>query len=648
MKKTTYFLGTLMLACSLTQAQDRKTEKAQKDFENYAYADAIESYGNLVADGQTDEQIFKNLGNAHYLNADYVKASDWYGKLFDMENTDIEADYMYRYAQTLKSLEDYEASQDWMQKFEAATKNDVRARKFADNPDYLEDIERHSGRYTLRNLPINSTGSDFAPSLNGEQLVFATARDTGTASRKLHGWNDQPFLNLYRAKHIGDGNFESPVKLSKSLNKKTHESSAAFTKDGTTLYFTRNNSENGRFVRDGKDISRLKIYRATLRGREWTDITVLPFNDDAHSAAHPTLSPDEKQLYFASDMEGSLGQSDIFVVDILEDGSFGKPRNLGNKINTEARETFPYVTDSNLLYFASDGHPGLGGLDVFATDLKNMENSSIVNLGKPVNGTQDDFSYIIDEKTKKGFFASNREGGQGSDDIYGFTENKAIDFSCSLPIAGTVMDEETGATLAGAKVVIFDERNNRVSDGISGNDGSFAFDGDCQAKNYRLEVSIKNYEEGKYTFTIANDEDVSDVQMRLGKKMKVAPVAVGTDLIKFLDLEPVYFDLDKSDIRPNSAATILKVIAYLNEYQNIKIQVRSHTDAKADAGYNERLSKRRAESTVDFLIEKGISADRVSGKGLGESQLLNECDTQTLCSDKRHEENRRSEFVVVE
>ena len=647
MKKTTCVLGALLLCCAIAHAQDRKTDKAQQKFEDFAYADAIESYESLVENGQSDEQIYRNLGNAYYLNADYTEASQWYAKLFEIEDAEIEPEYMYRYAQSLKSLEDYGGSEQWMQKFNAVTETDSRAQKFADNPDYMETIKGNSGRYTLRNLPVNSTGSDFAPSMNGKHLVFATARDTGTASRKLHGWNNAPFLNLYSAKSNGDGVFGNPVKLSKSLNKKTHESSAAFTKDGLTLYFTRNNSENGRFARDSSDVSRLKIYRAKLKDSVWTDITELPFNGDAHSTAHPTLSADEKQLYFASDREGTLGQSDIFVVDILKDGGFGTPKNLGSKVNTEARETFPYVTASNILYFASDGHPGLGGLDVFATDLKNTADPSVVNLGKPLNGAQDDFSYIIDETTKRGFFASNREGGQGSDDIYGFTENEPLDFKCSVSISGTVVDQEHGEMLAGAEVAIFDKNDTMISKGVSNNDGTFALDTDCQSEGYRVEVAKNDYQDGKKSFSIIDGENTSDLEIRLQKTVKEPEVAVGTDLITLLSLETVYFDLNKADIRPDSATTILKVIEYMKEYPTIRIQVRSHTDAKGDADYNQSLSQRRAENTVAFLIEKGIAADRLSGIGFGESQLLNECDTKTLCSDAKHEVNRRSEFVVM-
>ena len=432
----------------------------------------------------------------------------------------------------------------------------------------------------------------------------------------------------------------------KTLNKKTHESSTTFTKDGTTVYFTRNNSDNGKFARDSEGVSRLKIYKASLQNGEWTNISELPFNGDSHSTAHPTLNADESKLYFASDMEGSLGQSDIFVVDINADGSFGAPENLGDGVNTESRETFPFVTTDNVLYFASDGHPGLGGLDVFAIHLENIGQPNIVNVGKPVNSEEDDFSFIINDETRKGFFASNRKGGQGSDDIYGFTENEKIDLSCNTVVQGIVKDQETGEPLAGAKVLIFDSQNQVIAETISGDDGSFALDGDCQDGDYKLVASKEEYNGGEKMFAVVSSNDTNDVVVALEKTTKVAPK--GTNLVKHLGLKPIYFDLDKADIRPDAIRTMERVIAYMKEYPAIKVQVQSHTDSKNSKSYNIKLSERRAENTVIYLVANGIDKTRISGKGFGEEQLTNDCFTRQSCSDEKHQENRRSEFVIIE
>jgi outer membrane protein OmpA-like peptidoglycan-associated protein/tetratricopeptide (TPR) repeat protein len=644
-KKLTYLLSAGFMVSALLSAQNKKTEKANKDFNSLSYAIAIDSYETLVDKGYTNEEIYKNLGEAHYQNANYIEAADWFSKLFKLENTTVDADDMYRYAQSLKSSKEYEASAIWMQKYQMAKTADVRAKKIANSPDYLDKIEKQSWRYDIKSLAINSSSSDFAPSFNGEQLVFSTARDTGTVSRLIHTWNNQPFTNLYSANATSNGDFNAPSKLS-SLNKKTHETSAVFTKDGSTVYFTRNNSENGNFARDAEGVSRLKIFRANLRDDEWTNITELPFNGADFSTAHPALSPDERELYFASDMTGTHGASDIFVVAINEDGSFGTPQNLGNTINTEARETFPFVTDSNVLYFASDGHPGLGGLDVYATSLDDLNNLFIVNSGKPVNSEQDDFSFIINDQTKKGFFASNREGGLGSDDIYGFIENIEIDLTCNTLIAGLIKDQKDGSLLPGAHVSLVNTVGTTLAETISEADGSFSIDGDCREGNYKLMGIGEGYNPVEVSFTSVDTQDNLGIEILLNKVLKEAPV--GTDLVKFLNLNPVYFGLDKSIIRPDAATTLTAVVNYLNEFPNMKIQVQSHTDVKASKSYNDRLSKRRAESTVAYLITNGMDKTRVNGQGFGESKLTNDCTTLEKCNDEQHEENRRSEFIVQE
>ncbi|MEP2058826.1 MAG: OmpA family protein, partial [Maribacter litoralis] len=614
MKKTRYIFCGLAVMAIMASAQDKKIKKADSKFTSYAYASAIQSYEELVKDGYTEEEIYKNLGNANYLNANYEEASSWYGKLFALKKADIDPEYIYRYAQTLKSLEKYNESDEWMQKFKTAKASDQRALVFDQNRDYLEQIEERSGRYELKNIGLNSRVSDFAPSFYEKDLVFSTARDSGLLTKNIHKWNNGSFLNLYKAVQDDQGNFTNVDRLSKKLNKKTHESSTAFTKDGQTMYFTRNNSVDGKFERDEAGVSRLKIYKATLVDGEWNNIEELPFNGDSYSVAHPTLNKEETKLYFASDMPGTKGESDIYVVEINKDNTFGTPKNLGPRINTEARETFPFVTDSDILYFSSDGHPGLGGLDVFATDLEN-ENGEVFNVGRPLNGEEDDFSYIIDEETGKGFFASNRKGGQGNDDIYSFVELKPLDFTCNITIAGIVTDEETRAPLSNVAINVFDNDSKKLSTIQSDEDGAFTLETECKEGIFKIVTSKIDYEEDESTFVIEKGEDVGDVEIILTQVDKSAPL--GTDLAKYLNIEPIYFDFDKYSIRDDARASIDKVLAYLNEYPKVNIQVRSHTDSRANEQYNQLLSENRANATAEYLIEKGISSDRISYKGYG-------------------------------
>ncbi|MRI02594.1 OmpA family protein [Kriegella sp. EG-1] len=644
-KKKIYCLFLVSIVCVTGIAQDKKIKKAEIDYKNYDYTLAIDSYEKLVADGYSDEKIYRDLGDANYQNAKYSEAASWYEKLFKLEDIAIEPEYLYRYAQSLKSNGDYQESEVWMNKYKNATDKEVRAVKLNEEPDYLKKIEEQSSAFEIKNLDINSAESDFAPSFKGQDLIFSTSRDSGITRRNIHLWNGKSFTNLYKAIANENGEFNRVEKMSKIFNKKTHESSSVFTKDGKTVYFTRNNSKNGNFSRDEKGVSRLKIYRATLIDGNWKDIIPLPFNGDNYSVAHPALSADEKQLYFASDMTGTVGESDLFVVAINEDGSFGTPVNLGKGINTESRETFPYVTKENVLYFASDGHPGLGGLDIFATKLDDLNNPYIVNLGKPINTSEDDFSLIFDSETQKGFFASNRAGGHGGDDIYSFVQVKELDLDCRLAIAGVVKNQQTNEIIANANLAITDASGTVVAEGVSDNEGNFDLAGYCEGGLYKIVATKEDFEDDDKSFAV-NTDNISNVEVYLEPIEKSAPV--GTDLVKYLDIEPIYFDFDKSNIREDAVISIQKVINYMKAFPEVKVQVQSHTDSRGNDAYNEALSQRRATSTSEYMILQGIDPNRISGKGFGEQRLVNDCTNQNNCSVAKHQANRRSEFIIVE
>lgn len=417
---TIILLTSTLLILTIGHAQQH-VKRADLKYNDLAYIEAIDSYERLLKMGYTNKEIYLKLGNANYYNAHYKEAKDWYEKLLTVQGMDTVNEYVYRYAQTLKSTGNYEEADQWMDKLARQYSNDLRFKKFKERNDYLSRIRRSSGMYGITSLPINSSKSEFAPSLYGNRLIFSSAKDKHQLTKISHNWNNQPFLDLYEAQFLNDSVMTGEVKkFGKNLNKKTHESSTAFTKDGKTIYFTRNNSKNGKFQRDKSGLSRLKIFKATLVDGKWDNVQELPFNGDSYSVANPALSPDEKLLFFSSDMPGSYGGSDIYKVDILEDGTYGKPQNLGPDINTEARETFPFITMTNELYFSSDGHPGLGGLDVFMSPLSGQHKGEVTNLGEPINSTQDDFSLTFDDTGQKGYFASNRDGGLGYDDIYAF------------------------------------------------------------------------------------------------------------------------------------------------------------------------------------------------------------------------------------
>ena len=626
---------------SVSFGQERLVEKANEKYDEYSFRPAIDIYKKVREKGYSSPDLLKRLGNSYYFNADYTKASEIYKELIDKYDSVVTPDFVFRYAQSLKTLGEYESADKMMLKFSAMAKEGDEDSSF--DEDYLSKIEKNSGRYDIKPFQYNSKYSDFAPSFYKQGLIFSSDRDTGNLARYRHTWNGRDFLDIYEVDE-NRGKNKIVKKVPGDINTRLHESTSIVTKDGTTMYFTRNNFINGKKQKDENGTIRLKIYQATLVDEKWTDVIELPFNSDNYSVAHPVLSPDEKVLYFASNMPGTYGESDIFKVQIIGDGTFGEPVNLGKTINTAARETFPYITDSNVLYFSSDGHPGLGGLDVFATKIAFEEyDQPIVNVGKPVNGQYDDFSFIID-KNASGYFASNRTEGVGDDDIYSFTETEPISLDCLQSITGTVRDRISNEVLAGATVKIINEENKEIASTLTDSKGEYQLNLDCNQGNF-VRAVIEGYVPAEeYIVKSYGKPRIIDFYL----ERDLITGGYGDDLAKLLQLSTIYFDLDKYNIRKDAEIEIQKVIAAMEKYPSLKIEVNSHTDSQGNDRYNLWLSQKRAESTVAYMIAKGISADRLEGKGHGEERIINECKNGVNCSKEKHQLNRRSEFIIFD
>ncbi|MFC5980587.1 OmpA family protein [Flavobacterium salmonis] len=632
----------LPFICFNGMAQKAVLNRAEKNYNQYAYVDAISIYEKVAESGYKDEKMFQRLGNAYYFNAELTKAVKWYDALFSL-NQEQEPEYFYRYAQSLKSIGDYAKSDIMLEVFNQKNKTDIRGVLFENNKNYLEQIKLNSGRFEISDIGINSRQSDYGSTIFNNKLVFASARDTGIVARKTFKWTNKSFTNLYAAELKSDGSLENPVRFEKKINSKLNESTPVFTKDGKTMYFTRNNFLSGKKGKDSKRITLLKLYKADFVNDKWTNITELPFNSDQFSVAHPALSADQKTLYFASDMPGSLGQSDLYSVEIKSDGTFGKPQNLGPAINTEGRETFPFVSGDNELYFASDGRPGLGGLDIFVAKIKADSGFyEVQNIGEPVNTKFDDFAFIIESSTRKGFFSSNKEGGKGSDDIYKFSETRKLD--CEKKLFGTIKDSDINEVLSEAKVTLLDDKFQQIAEVISAADGTYNFDVKCN-KTYHVRVAKKDYETNESVITIQPSIDKSELDVKLEKQVK--EIGIGTDLAKTLNIPIIYFDLDQSFIRKDAAFELEKIAAVMKQYPNMKIDVRSHTDSRQTKKYNMLLSDRRAKATIEWFVKRGINAKRLTGRGYGESKLINRCSDDVDCTEEEHQLNRRSEFVII-
>ena len=646
---------TTNLLTKLTQKDPTKSkllEKADFYFGKMWYAEAAELYEQVLNRNKKNEtfEIIQKAGDAHYFNTNMERAYYWYDKLYSQYKDQMSAENLFKYAHSLKGTGKYGRAKRLMRLYNKKLKKEDAAALADDSratprEAILDNILGADASSTIKNLAINSKYSDFAPMYyNENELVFASAADSSFFTTRRYKWNNEPYLDLYAAKINEESeDVRQAVKFSKKINTKYHEASVAFSPDNQTMYFTRNNYGK-KLKRDKHGVNHLKIYMSQKVDGEWSDAVEVPFNSDDWSTGHPVLSPDGKQMYFVSDRPGSLGQSDIFVVDIMGDNQFSEPRNLGPEINTERREMFPFITDKKL-YFSSDGHVGLGGLDVYevAYDEENgfME---VRNLGKPINSNRDDFSYIINEESQHGYFSSNRIGGKGSDDIYSFRKILPEEPNKNA-IAGIVTDIVDGEILPDALVELLDENGRKIKEMVTGDDGSFLFEDLDGNTKYTVRVTKGDYFEVIQDVTTKDNELVqADVAMR-----RMEDLIAIEDGIRKLKLNMIYFDFDKSNIRADAAEELDKLVAIMNEYPSMVIKIESHTDSRGRRAYNRWLSDNRAKSTRRYLISAGIDPKRIqSAIGYGEDRLLNECDGTVRCTEAQHQLNRRSEFIIVD
>ncbi len=621
-------------------AQENKVKKANEEFDSYDYIDARKIYLSVVKDGYESAQVFEKLGDTYYFNSEYTEANKWYEKLVNNYPNQVKPEYYFRSAQTLKSVGQYEKSKAMMEKFKASSPSNLANNQLSNWQSFEDLTNSQNEKFKVTNITSEMSGSDFGPSFYGDKIVFASS-SINTEGSKVHDWNGLPYLDLFEAEIGEDGNLSNVKSLKGDINSPYHESSAVFTKDGQTVYFTRNNYIDGKKKRGKKRLVSLKIYKATKNDDgTWNNVQELPFNDDSYSVAHPALNQEETRLYFSSNMEGTIGLSDIWYVDIHKNGSYGTPINMGSEINTEERETFPFISDNNTLFFSSDGHVGLGGLDIFKVSDNDLVHKEIINLGLPINSNQDDFGFIVKEQEKIGYLSSNRDGNNGSssDDIYLITEN------CNLVIYGAITDSNTGNPLDGSLVYLIDENNEVISQQVTNANGNYEFEENIDCENqYIVRASNDEKEYEPQEQLVMTPEGSMMLQVDLALTPPDCPV---NDLGCRLDLQPIYFDFDKHNIRPDAEVELAKILQAMKQYPQLNIHIESHTDSRGNDEYNMQLSERRAKSTLEWLVDKGIDRKRLSSKGYGESQLINNCSNGVNCSEEAHQLNRRSMFII--
>ena len=632
--KTKLLVITLILSGSLSFAQ---TKLADKFFDNYSYDKAIELYEKALSKGDNSAHVLTRLGDAYYNNSKSEKAAYWYGEALK-KHKKIDAEYLYKYIQSLRSIGNYEEADTWFKELKAVHEGDSRLKGY--NPDevglYSKLTAKREIIVTVKNLPFNSENSDFGSYVFNNTLYFASAR--GGDAKKVYSWNEEPFLDLFELT-VNQSNdslsFGSPSEIrAEKVNTDYHEASVAITNDGKTLYFTRDNiNKRNRLQFDKHGTTHLKMYKATLVGKQWTNVEELPFNDDVHSTGHPALSVDNKTLYFVSDREGGIGKTDIYSVAINDNGTYGEPKNLGKKINTEGREMFPFISKDSTLYFSSDGYLNLGLLDIFKSNILKEDLSEPKNLGAPYNSGYDDFAFYADSTSQRGYFSSNRPGGEGSDDIYSFSA-----ILCKQTLTGVTKDLRWDMEMEDVTVRLIDETGKVIDEAITGKDGVYSFEIEC-GKTYTIVGTKPDYKDDKNSITTDFDPDKVNT--------------IDLDLIPLIDfsqivINPIFFDYDKSNIRTDAQYELENIVDVMRRHTDMIIKIEAHTDSRGRDKYNLKLSDRRANSTRDYLISRGIEASRIeSAIGYGEAKLLNNCGNRVKCTEEEHQVNRRSYFYIV-
>lgn len=630
MKKLLTLCTILALSSFSLIAQNKDTKKADKHFSRFEFVEAAEDYAKLVEDGKADAYVYAQLAESYYNIFNTQEAERWYAKALESSNN---PEMIFKYAQMLKANGKYEESNTQMAKFASMRPSDDRAIAFNKNPDYLPKILEKGKKFNIQNLDFNTEYSDFGGTLKNGKLYITSARNT---TRRTYGWNEQPFLDIYEMTKNEDGSYQAATLVEDKVNTKYHEGVVSFSPDGNTMYFSRESFFEKEYEKDSISkirYSLLHLFKATKENGNWSNVEGFPLNSKNYSVKNPSVSADGKTLYFASDMPGGYGLYDIYKAAINDDGTLGEPENLGQKVNTQGQEMFPFISSNNTLYFSSNGHLGLGNLDVFYTKEIDGKLAPVRNVGIPVNSSADDFAFHLDEESEEGYVSSNRDGGKGSDDVYAIKKLQPL---CDVLIAAIITDSETRNPLEGASVTMYDDAGNKLLTKTTNADGLAEFIVEC-GKSSDLEVTKEGFESRRVTVNGSEEEEV-EVPIALDPIEEI----IAEDRV---ELNPIYFDFDKSNITAQAAFELDKLVQIMNKYPDMVISATSHTDSRGSASYNEKLSDRRAKTTVQYVVSKGIDKSRITGEGKGENEPKVNCGSN--CTEEEHQLNRRSEFIIV-
>lgn len=744
MKKSfKYILGVLVTVMLLSSCSvQNRIKMADEAYSKYLYNDAIDGYES-INQKKRDNLMLSKLADSYRLAGNSKKAETYYAQLEQKggaTSTDI-----LRYAEVLKMNGKYDLAIAKMEQYNLQVPGEDRIIKHVTDKTYYVPLNEDKGQFALTNLKMNTSESDFGTSYLNDKVVFVSSRQGIGFTKYEYNWNVKNFLNLYS--FVPDKSDKTKVSKIKhvtakgGINKKFHEGPATFNADGNLMIFTRDRYNKTEELNTNQ-VRVLELWWSEKDANgEWGKAQPMSFNNKEYNVGHGALTPDGRTLYFVSDMPGGDGESDIYYSTRNGDGTWSSPTNAGQNINTEGKEMFPFYHDKGMLFFASDGHAGIGGLDVFMATVSGTTFGTSKNLGSTLNSFMDDFAFILDKEMKTGYVSSNRDGGKGNDDIYAFDLLKP--FKLTKRIEGIAREKGKGIILTGAVIKLYGADNNVLAEVLADNNGYYSFDVDPDL-DFKLTGDLDKYNQGKNTASTKTEEEVVKADLDLdripeigllcfvsdaksgvplegahlifkdkttGKEfanvftdkegywskaleqakindklsyditvskegyldktltfnhlidkegvikvhneldLTLGKIEVGTDIGKLIDINPIYFDLGKYNIRPDAAKELDKIVEVMNKYPSIVIELGAHTDCRSSYTSNEKLSDDRAKSSAAYIVSKGISQERIYGKGYGEKELLNDCKCEgslkSTCSEEDHQKNRRTVFKIV-
>lgn len=638
--KIRYFFFFVILMLGLQPELQAQKCKADRLFNRFEYARSIPYYTRVAENnGRHSVYAMQQVADAYRLTSNFQEAAKWYAKA--IENGTTNSMVWFNYGQSLRSLGQYSEAAEQFRKYAQLNPSDSRGELYARFSTEVQQWTQPEYNYTLYNAEaINTPYSEFSPVYLNDGVVFTSDRMTKSGEKRF-GWTGAYYLDLWYAR-LSKVNPdlpavpEAPSVYSTQLSQPYHDGPATFSKDGKSMHYTLVERKAGDLDSSRYYTNKLKIFSSTFTNDKWSEPNAFFLNNDAWSVGHPALSDDGNTLYFVSDMPGGNGGTDIYSVTRNGDG-WEDPLNLGLAVNTFGNEMFPFSYQDSILYFSSDGHAGLGSLDIFKTTKKGSSWSKPENLKAPVNSPADDFGYVMNADGTEAMLSSNRPGGKGEDDIY------MVSITERLPefvlIEGVVKDKKIGIPLSSSHVFALDLSTNEVMVLKTDNTGHYQLKVPAGSK-----MVIKGMKSGYAP-------DCQSVTLEAGSKEDQCTVAdlllLAYTVDQIFRLENIYYDFNKWDIRPDAASELEKVVTFLNENPDITVELGSHTDARGSDKYNEKLSDRRAVSAVEYIVSKGINAKRITAKGYGEKKLVNHCGNGVECTDEEHQQNRRTEIKIT-